>query len=75
MGSLLSSSDDSVGPVLDNHMSIQAAAGYSGYNEHYLRKLAKVGTIKAIKIGQGWSLEGHHPKMALRFNEKSGRFA
>jgi excisionase family DNA binding protein len=40
--------------VLDNHMSIQAAAEYSGYNENYLRRLAKAGAIKAIKIGQMW---------------------
>lgn len=52
---VLSSQQSSDAPItLDNHMSIQAAAEYSGYNEQYLRRLAKAGAVKGIKIGQMW---------------------
>ena len=40
--------------VLDNHVSIQTAAEYSGYNVQYLRRLVRAGVIEATKIGQMW---------------------
>jgi excisionase family DNA binding protein len=46
--------DVSAGVVLDNHMSIQAAAQYSGYNLQYLRRLLRAGAIKGLKVGQVW---------------------
>jgi excisionase family DNA binding protein len=44
----------STGVVLDNHMSIQAATEYSGYNTQYLRRLVRAGAIEGIKVGQVW---------------------
>lgn len=46
--------DDFSASVLDNHLSIQAAAEYSGYNVQYLRRLVQSKVIKAVKIGQMW---------------------
>lgn len=44
--------DVSAGVVLDSHMSIDAAAEYSGYNPQYFRKLIRSGAIEGIKLGQ-----------------------
>ena len=46
--------DISTGVVLDNYMSIQAAAEYSGYNTQYLRRLVRSGAIEGLKVGQVW---------------------
>ena len=46
--------DISAGVVLDNHMSTQAAAEYSGYNVQYFRRLMRAGVIDGIKVGQMW---------------------
>lgn len=43
--------------VLDNHVSIQTAAEYSGYDLQYLRRLLRTGSIKGLKIGQVWLVE------------------
>jgi excisionase family DNA binding protein len=40
--------------VLDNYMSIYAAAEYSGYNPQYFRRLMRRGDIEGIKVGQVW---------------------
>ena len=49
--------DVSSGVVLDKHMSIHAAAEYSGYNLQYLRRLLRTGSISGLKIGQMWLVE------------------
>ena len=43
-----------VDSVLDNHMSIQAAAEYSNYNLQYLRRLVRQGEVEGVKVGQVW---------------------
>ena len=40
--------------VLDNHISVQVAASYSGYSLQYLRRLPRNGKLEGIKIGQLW---------------------
>jgi excisionase family DNA binding protein len=50
----LSSPHDNGGQVLDNHMSIQAAAEYSGYNLQYLRRIVRKGEVEGVKVGQVW---------------------
>lgn len=47
----------STGVVMDNYMSIQAAAEYSGYNLQYIRRLLRTDTISGLKIGQMWLVE------------------
>ena len=54
MNALSSPSSSSVSAVLDNHMSIQAAAEYSGYNLQYLRRIVRKGEVEGVKVGQVW---------------------
>jgi len=51
------SSTQSLNTLLDNHLSINDAAGYSGYNLQYLRRLVRAGAIRAVKIGQMWLVD------------------
>jgi len=43
--------------VLNNHISVQVAASYSGYSTQYLRRLLRNGKIEGTKIGQLWLVE------------------
>ena len=43
--------------VLNNHISVQVAASYSGYSTQYLRRLLRQGKIEGTKIGQLWLVE------------------
>ena len=50
--------------VLEEHVSVKAAAQYYGYNQQYLRRLLRAGRLEGAKIGQVWliklvSLEAH----------------
>ena len=49
---ILSSPQSDGGLVLDNHMSIQAAAEYSGYNLQYLRRIVRKGEVEGFKVSQ-----------------------
>ena len=40
--------------VIDNHITVQAAAEITGYNVQYLRRLLRAGKLDSIKIGQIW---------------------
>jgi len=40
--------------VLDQHISVKAAAAFSGYSIQYLRRLLRRGRLEGIKIGQIW---------------------
>ena len=43
--------------VVNNHISIQAAAEFSGYSLQYLRRLLRSGKLAGIKIGQVWLID------------------
>ena len=43
--------------VLNNHISVQVAAKYSGYSLQYLRRLLRNSKIEGIKIGQLWLVD------------------
>ena len=45
---------DSPGLVLEKHISVKAAAEFSGYSIQYLRRLLRAGQLEGIKIGQVW---------------------
>ena len=67
----------SPGVVLERHLSVKAAAQYSGYNEQYLRRLLLAGRLKGIKIGQVWliklaSLEAHLRKGQMAQDRRYG---
>ena len=43
--------------VLNNHISVQVAASYSGYSLQYLRRLLRTCKLEGIKIGQLWLVD------------------
>lgn len=43
--------------VLNNCISVQVAARYSGYSLQYLRRLLRNGKLGGIKIGQLWLVD------------------
>ena len=54
----MSSLNQTIPPqVLNNHISVQVAASYSGYSTQYLRRLLRTDRLEGIKIGQMWLVE------------------
>ena len=45
------------GFLINQHVTVQAAADVTGYNIQYLRRLLRSGTLEGIKIGQMWLIE------------------
>lgn len=43
--------------VVNNHISVKAAAEISGYSLQYLRRLLRCGKLEGFKIGQVWLIE------------------
>ena len=43
--------------VLNNHISVKAAADFSGYSLQYLRRLLRTGKLAGLKIGQVWLID------------------
>jgi len=43
--------------ILNNHISVQVAASYSGYSTQYLRRLLRTGKLEGTKIGQVWLVD------------------
>ena len=65
------------GAVLEKHLSVRAAAEYSGYNGQYLRRLLRAGRLEGIRIGQVWliklaSLEAHLRNARLSRDQRFG---
>ncbi len=65
------------GAVLEEHLSVKAAAEYSGYNGQYLRRLLRAGRLEGIRIGQVWliklaSLEAHLRNGRLSQDQRYG---
>ncbi|MBN2044524.1 MAG: helix-turn-helix domain-containing protein [Anaerolineales bacterium] len=42
---------------MTNHITVQAAAEYSGYSLQYIRRLLRSGKLVGLKIGQVWLIE------------------
>ena len=66
-----------VGAVLEKHLSVKAAAEYSGYNIQYLRRLLRAGRLEGKRIGQVWlirlaSLEAHLHNGRLSQDQRCG---
>ncbi len=43
--------------VVTNHISVQAAAEFSGYSLQYLRRLLRCDKLPGLKIGQVWLID------------------
>ena len=43
--------------VVNNHISVKAAAEISGYSLQYLRRLLRCGKLEGLKIGQVWLID------------------
>jgi excisionase family DNA binding protein len=43
--------------IVNNHISVQVAAEFSGYSLQYLRRLLRCGKLAGLKIGQVWLIE------------------
>ena len=54
---MISSIELDTSQVLNNHISVQVAASYSGYSLQYLRRLLCKSKIEGIKIGQLWLVD------------------
>lgn len=48
---------DSPGFVLEKHISVKAAAEFSGYSIQYLGRLMRTDRLEGIKIGQVWLIK------------------
>ena len=60
--------------VVTNHISVQAAADFSGYSLPYIRRLLRKGRLAGLKKGQVWlieksALEGYL-KMAIQATDQ-----
>ena len=54
---MISLSQTNFHQVLNNHISVQAAALCSGYSLQYLRRLLRKGELEGTKIGQLWLVD------------------
>ena len=43
--------------ILNNHISVKAAAAFSGYSLQYLRRLLRTGKLDGLKVGQVWLID------------------
>ena len=43
--------------VINNCISVKAAAFHSGYNAQYLRRLLRNGRLIGVKLGQTWLID------------------
>ena len=55
--SLNKSQQPHTGILINQHLTVQAAADVTGYNIQYLRRLLRSGKLEGIKIGQIWLIE------------------
>jgi DNA (cytosine-5)-methyltransferase 1 len=57
--------------VLENYLSVKAAAEYSGYSQQYLRRLLRQGKLAGLKLGQVWLIKMESFSRYLDKAEKS----
>jgi excisionase family DNA binding protein len=51
------SQQSNTGILINQHITVQAAAEATGYNIQYLRRILRSGALKGVKIGQMWLIE------------------
>jgi excisionase family DNA binding protein len=62
--------------VLNNLISVKAAAEFSGYSHQYLRRLMRTGKLAGLKLGQVWliQMESFEEYLAKSRSSKDLRF-
>ena len=45
------------GILINQHVTVQAAADVTGYNIQYLRRMLRSGVLEGVKIGQIWLID------------------
>lgn len=45
------------GILINQHLTVQAAAEVTGYNIQYLRRMLRCGALEGFKIGQMWLID------------------
>ena len=51
------SQQSKTGILINQHITVQAAAEATGYNIQYLRRMLRSGALEGVKIGQMWLIE------------------
>ena len=51
------SQQSNTGILINQHITVQAAAAGTGYNIQYLRRMLRSGALEGVKIGQMWLIE------------------
>jgi excisionase family DNA binding protein len=59
------------GILLEQFITVQAAAQESGYNAQYIRRLLRGRKLKAVKIGQVWLIQLASLEVYLKQTEKA----
>jgi len=59
------------GILINQHLTVQAAAEVTGYNIQYLRRILRSGVLKGVKIGQLWLIEMQSLEMYLQHVEST----
>ena len=54
---MISFNPQTISVVVNNHVSVKAAADFSGYSLQYLRRLLRTGKLAGLKIGQVWLID------------------
>jgi len=52
--------------ILDNIISVIAAAECTGYSQQYLRRLLRRGKLNGLKLGQVWLIDTQQSWLNLR---------
>lgn len=62
--------------ILDQIIDVQQAAELWGLSPDHVKRLCRVGDIKAKKIGNSWAVlkDQENPKQRNRLNEQTQRF-
>ena len=59
------------GILINQYITVQAAADVTGYNIQYLRRLLRSGKLGGIKIGQMWLIESQSLETYLQRGEST----
>ena len=60
---------DSPEVVREKHISVKAAAEFSGYSIQYLRRLLRNGRLEGVKISQVWQIKMDSLEAYVRFGK------